>query len=370
MSKEEEQQILDGITVTMDSLCKTFQLVEDLFQLPKDLEKSVCTELALFLMYLCDPDKKVTQFDADVISAVAKMPFSPDEITSVIKEKNLHSPTFTQTVPVTFASTVRLDKVFTMFGAPICLTDLMLRIYGELGGVFAQIDGGSSPEKERDFQRYMDMLKSYVGKQTEGEKKSGNQDGLDFLKNISNFIEKDVPALTKGFSDLAEAVSDLIKGDPDFTGDDNPDFPGDDSISHREDGTDSSTDDPESKTEDRADAPTEDPESKTEDGIDSSTDDPESKIGGKADAPTEDSESKTGGKADSSADDSVSKTGNGTSSSTNSPDNMFDFTDDEFEYEFHSKTDDFEYPFEYDVDDSDDTFDPEVGNVKAPEKER
>ena len=142
-----------------------------------------------FAMYIAASDEQITYSETEVISALCRKIYIPEEIIDEIKEKNIYSTEFEQKVPFIVDLMVQTDNQLDAQKAndPIPLSEEILTIFKEVANAVAKADGEVTKQEKEDMDIYIGMLENYLDSNLERRITEGKS--FDEEDNDSIFTE-------------------------------------------------------------------------------------------------------------------------------------------------------------------------------------
>lgn len=142
-------------------------------------------DLIKFMMYLSASDGEIKWEEANFISDVSGFNLNSQVIANFIKENNIYSVEFEQTVPVSFDLAIKFDnRLYELdsINNDVDTPTLYISTYKTIGELFKKTDGDSSYNENNDFKIYINMLEDYANKNSARRKNSV----FGFTKNSGN----------------------------------------------------------------------------------------------------------------------------------------------------------------------------------------
>lgn len=136
------------------------------------LRQSLFLDISNYLMYLSASDGTVSLSEAKFLGDLLGYSISPDEIISLIREHNIYSTKFENTVPLTLQCIIKVDKILQKkvagFDIESSASAIFTSFFNALGKAFILCDQNINENERRDFLIYKDTLVSYVRKELSG----------------------------------------------------------------------------------------------------------------------------------------------------------------------------------------------------------
>ncbi len=154
----------------VDTMCDAIDALSEIASLPDGIGKKARIEMGMFMMYLSASDGQISWDEASIISDICELDLSPNDLGRFIREFNIYSTEFEQTVPVTFRMVVQADN--DMFASEIDSsgseamlgTEAMLGAYKAIGEALIKSDGDVDVDEVNDYKIYINMLEEYRDK--------------------------------------------------------------------------------------------------------------------------------------------------------------------------------------------------------------
>jgi surface protein len=175
MNERSKKEAVEGLVATtmrviennLDLLCsyaEIFLQASGKSSLPKEaLIKTTRLELGQFAMYLSASDGTVGEEEAKFISDVMTIDMTPNQIGAYIRENNIYSTQFEQTVPTMFDLFVKTEKMLRLLNNPnASIAHLILPLYEATGETLTYIDCQQSENEKTDYEIYINMLKRHL----------------------------------------------------------------------------------------------------------------------------------------------------------------------------------------------------------------
>lgn len=130
----------------------------------EDVGRAAKMEMAKYLMYLSASDGEIKYSEAQVISDVLDIELNPQQINDFIRENNVYSVDFENTVPSVFGLLVEMDNAIYNNGGydGTSGSELMLNLYKKLGVELIETDGNSDDNEKSDFVIFITMLDNHL----------------------------------------------------------------------------------------------------------------------------------------------------------------------------------------------------------------
>ena len=157
-------------------------------------------EVGKFLMYLSASDGEIKWSEASVISTLCELDLSPERIGDFIRENNIYSTEFENTVPTTLQLIVQVDNIQyenKTMKEDIDGPQLLINLYKWAAEYFVASDGDVDVNEETDTHIYISMMEDYINNNSTRRKSSV----LGFSKNsggVSAPVKSGVSAPKKG----------------------------------------------------------------------------------------------------------------------------------------------------------------------------
>lgn len=193
MTKEEIRKNATDMKGALASLEEMFSSIAEKAGLDaEDSKLLVRMDLLKFMLYLSASDGHVSWDEVDIIGEICGMPSTPDASGKFIREHNIYSTEFEQTVPESFKMLVQLDNALLDAGINLAgnASETTLKVYQMVGTLLISSDGTVHENEERDFNIYINMMRRFRDENYKGTTKG---DAYGFTKTTGG-----VPAPEKG----------------------------------------------------------------------------------------------------------------------------------------------------------------------------
>lgn len=141
--------------------------------------------LSQFLMYLSASDGKIEWSEADNISQYLGLNITPEAVNQFIREQNIYSTKFEQTVPLAFQVLVEADNLLWDNGSrETCSADMLLNLYKAIGEELINADNDVNDTEMQDYTIYINMLSNYIMQNDKFKQQGSVYTGLH--KNTGN----------------------------------------------------------------------------------------------------------------------------------------------------------------------------------------
>lgn len=169
----------------IDRTCDIINRLFDMVGLNDDSEPAVRFELGKFMMYLSASDGTISVEEAEVISKISHLDVTPTNIGECIREHNIYSTEFEQTVPTVFNILINVDNGLIKKGIDISGSDILLSAYKAVGELAIKADGEVNENEKNDYSIFIGMLERYRNENYDGAKNLTS----GFTKNKGNSVE-------------------------------------------------------------------------------------------------------------------------------------------------------------------------------------
>lgn len=142
----------------IDRTCDIINRLFDIVGLNDDSEPAVRFELGKFMMYLSASDGTISVEEAEVISKISHLDVTPTNIGECIREHNIYSTEFEQTVPTVFNILINVDNNLIRKGIDISGSDILLSAYKAVGELAIKADGEVNENEKNDYSIFIGML--------------------------------------------------------------------------------------------------------------------------------------------------------------------------------------------------------------------
>lgn len=137
----------------IDRTCDIINRLFDIVGLNDDSEPAVRFELGKFMMYLSASDGTISVEEAEVISKISHLDVTPTNIGECIREHNIYSTEFEQTVPTVFNILINVDNNLIRKGIDISGSDILLSAYKAVGELAIKADGEVNENEKNDYRK-------------------------------------------------------------------------------------------------------------------------------------------------------------------------------------------------------------------------
>ena len=122
-------------------------------------------DLAQFMMYLSASDGRIQWSEANEIRAYLGLDSTPEKINNWIRNKNIYSSEFEQTVPITMQTIVQADNILYDNGKRNfnqCGAEALIAVYKAAGEELIKSDSDVDDNEMKDYHIYISMLEKYM----------------------------------------------------------------------------------------------------------------------------------------------------------------------------------------------------------------
>ena len=121
------------------------------------------SDLGMFLFYLSASDNEISVYEKNFIEKYLGLPFSMDEIKSIIREKHVRSIEFEDSIPLSVQMMVEADNAIVKAGTPDSTGNVLLYgVFKILGQAFIASDNEVDEKESRDLGNYLLKIKNYI----------------------------------------------------------------------------------------------------------------------------------------------------------------------------------------------------------------
>lgn len=132
-----------------------------------------------FMMYLSASDGKIEWSEADNISQYLGLSITPEAVNKFIREQNIYSTKFEETVPLAFQALVNADNLLWDNGSrETCSADMLLNLYKAIGEELIKADNDVNDSEMQDYNIYINMLSNYIMQNDKFKQQGGVYTGL------------------------------------------------------------------------------------------------------------------------------------------------------------------------------------------------
>lgn len=132
-----------------------------------------------FMMYLSASDGKIEWSEADNISQYLGLSITPEAVNKFIREQNIYSTKFEETVPLAFQALVNADNLLWDNGSrETCSADMLLNLYKAIGEELIKADNDVNDAEMQDYNIYINMLSNYIMQNDKFKQQGGVYTGL------------------------------------------------------------------------------------------------------------------------------------------------------------------------------------------------
>ncbi len=175
MVNRQLKELVDKMCAAIDAFCV-------IAGLPDGIGEDARMDMGLFMMYLSASDGQISWDEASIISDICELDLSPNDLGRFIRENNIYSTEFEQTVPDTFRILVQADNDFLAGENDVSGSEAMLGMYKAIGEALIKSDDDVDDNEVNDYKIYINMLQEYRDKNYKGA--SGGATG--FVKKGSS----------------------------------------------------------------------------------------------------------------------------------------------------------------------------------------
>lgn len=152
------------------ALEEVYNLCDEIERLPIGLEKNgrkgilrraLREELVFFTIYMFCSDGHISRAEAKYLSEVFDVTMTPKQIKQVVQERGIYSTTFENAAPITFKLFVNLDNVLHEAGKDTIVSDILIKLYTEIGKQIMECDSYSSENEMKNLNTFLKTLQRY-----------------------------------------------------------------------------------------------------------------------------------------------------------------------------------------------------------------
>ena len=178
---------MDEMKELVDSMASAIDAVAAQMDLEPGVGDNAKFQLGMFLMYLSASDGEISWDEADVISRLCDLDVTPTKLADFIRNSNIYSTEFEQTVPLALEVMLLADN---MGMTEDSLSKLVIDTFKTVGEALIKSDNEVDENEMEDFNIYINMMEKYREEKYVGCKSATT----GFIKNKG----ESVSAPTKG----------------------------------------------------------------------------------------------------------------------------------------------------------------------------